>query len=76
MRRLAALLVTVVTLFTTLGATVACQSDDPRPTYTYRATPAPRPSASRLPPPSRRLVAAPSPVYPTPSPARPRRAST
>ncbi|MFO0933937.1 MAG: hypothetical protein U1E39_14705 [Planctomycetota bacterium] len=72
MRRLAALLVTVVMLATT----VACQSDDPRPTYTYRGSPAPRTSASRLPPPSRRLVAAPSPVYPTPSPARPRRAST
>lgn len=72
MRRLAALLVAVVTLATS----VACQSDDPRPAYTYRAGPAPRTSASRLPPPARRYVAPPTPTYPAPAPMRPRRPST
>lgn len=72
MRRPAVLLLALLVLATA----VACQSDDPRPAYTYRAGPPSGTSAGRLPPPSRRLVAAPSPSYATPAPARPRRAST
>jgi len=56
-----------------VAGTVACSSDDTRPTYAYSALPsAARPPAARLPAPNRRIVASP---YRAPQ-VPPRRAST